>query len=147
MPLLNLRCYPRMNLYLGVESSATLIIDAPLSYTVGQPICSSGDYLPATSVNSSSLHFSIIRADTGEVLVSDAEVSLNSTANEFEFPLSSFAASFNPYEILIKTISAPCKIDIQVVTHLSVRKISRESQHPIVRFFRHSRSFCRQNLP
>ena len=127
MPLLSLRCYPRMNLYLGVEQSAALIIDAPLSYTVGQPFCSSEDYISATSANSSSLHFSIIKADTGEVLVSDAEVALNSTSNVFEFPLSSFKASFNPYEILIKSISAPCNNDIQIVTQLSVREVSLES--------------------
>ena len=124
MPLLNLRCYPRMNIYLEIEPSASLIIDAPLSYAVGKPLCSSRDYLPATSLNSSSLHFRITRADTGEVLVSDAEVSLNSTSNEFEFSLSSFAASFKPYEIFIETISGPCKDDIQVVTQLSVCKFS-----------------------
>lgn len=115
-----------MNLYLEVETSAALIIDAPLSYTVGQPFCSSEDHIPTTSANLSSLHFSIIRSDTGEVLVYDAEVPLNSTSNVFEFPLSGFAASFNPYEILIKTISSPCDNDIQVVTQLSVCKVSLE---------------------
>jgi len=116
-----------MNLYLEGEPSAALIIDAPLSYEVGQHFCSLEDYIPVASVNSPNLHFSIIKADTGEVLVPDAEVPLNSTSNEFEFSLSSFSASLNPYEILIKTISGPCSNHIQGIAQLSVRKALLES--------------------
>lgn len=117
-PLINLQFYPRMNIYIAGESSASLIIDAPLSYEVGQPFCSQG--FISESGNASAFHFSIIKADTGETLIEDASVPVNSTGNEFPFPLSSFTSSFNPYDILIKTNSAPCNTDIQAVTQLAV---------------------------
>lgn len=119
-PLVDLQFYPRMNLYLAGESSASLIIDAPLSYEVGQPFCSPEGYISDASGGSSYSHFDIIKSSTGEILVTDASVPVNSTGNEFKFSLSSFDASFDPYDILIKTTSSPCDFNIHAVTQLTV---------------------------
>jgi len=109
-----------MSLYLEGESEASLIIDAPLSYEVGQPFCSSKGYISENSGESQELRFDIVKVDTEEILVHNVSVPVNSTKNEFSFPLSSFNSSFTPYDILIKTISAPCSTNIEAVTQLRV---------------------------
>jgi len=105
-PLFNLRVYPRMNIYIGGEERGTFVIDAGLSDTVGQPLCDSPG--PGFIASTAPLKYIIKRADTGETLIDSAEVAFNTTGNEFSFPLKSFKAQFEPYDIVLQSTTPKC---------------------------------------
>jgi hypothetical protein len=107
-PLLNLQAYPRMNIYLEDETTASLIVDASLSYTTGQPYCSDSYDGGFIASNNAKFQFSVIRADTGATLLQKAEIALNSTSNEHPISLSSLPARLEPYELLIIATSTQC---------------------------------------
>ncbi|KAL1984251.1 hypothetical protein VTN96DRAFT_9303 [Rasamsonia emersonii] len=101
-PLLDLRIRPRMNLYTADDQWGSFIVDAGLSFFHGQPYYNStydqgnNGYKPFDT-----LFIDIADADTGLALVSGANVSVNSTANEFTFSLAGLRPQFEPYNISI----------------------------------------------
>ncbi|KAF2431371.1 hypothetical protein EJ08DRAFT_587517 [Tothia fuscella] len=108
-PLFNLRVYPQMSIYLSDETTATLIIDASLSYTQGTEYCappSSPDgYISSSDIK---VQLSILHADTKEVITSNKDIPFNTTGNELPIPLSAFPPRFKPYPVLITTSTPHC---------------------------------------
>jgi len=90
-PLLDVRFYPRMSLYLDKDEKGSFIVDATISYSAGQPYSNStfeqgrNGSVPFTTMN-----ITIMHSGTGKTLVPWSEVSINSTGTEFSFDLSSF---------------------------------------------------------
>ncbi|KAF2186565.1 hypothetical protein K469DRAFT_663520 [Zopfia rhizophila CBS 207.26] len=88
-PLLDLRFYPRMNLYLKNERTGTFIVDAPLSYISGSAYKNStfvkGESKPVPFVT---LDFQIF-SSLSPTPLAYGQVPVNSTGNEFLFNLTS----------------------------------------------------------
>lgn len=116
-PLLNLQVYPRMNIYLEDETSASLIVDASLSYTTGKAYCSDS-YNGFIASDDAKFRFSVVRADTGASLLEGAEIAVNSSSNELPISLSSLPARMEAYELIIKTTTSHCSQIISVKTQI-----------------------------
>jgi hypothetical protein len=116
-PSINLQVYPRMNIYLEDETSASLIVDASLSYTTGKAYCSqSSDGFIAS--DKAKFHFSVLRADTGAILLKNAEIAVNSSSHELPISLSSLPARMEPYDLIIKTTAPHCSQIISAKTQI-----------------------------
>ncbi|RDW82700.1 hypothetical protein BP6252_03812 [Coleophoma cylindrospora] len=101
-PLLDLSIQPRMNLYLDGEDYASLIVNAPISYMNGKSFVNSTFNKQDNLTSPFTILFVDIQtSETGVDLVSHANVTINSTANEFVFSLASFTPRLEPYEIVI----------------------------------------------
>ncbi|OMP84408.1 hypothetical protein BK809_0000189 [Diplodia seriata] len=101
-PLLNLQVYPRMNLYTEDDQFASFIVDAALSHTNGAPFYNSTfDKSTNATAPFSHLYIDISVTANGLALVSSANVSINSTGNEFSFALGGLAARYDAYNITL----------------------------------------------
>ncbi|KAI9738376.1 MAG: hypothetical protein M1834_008879 [Cirrosporium novae-zelandiae] len=101
-PLLDLRIRPRMNLYTSDDNFASFIIDASISYTNGDPYYSTiYDKENKVTKAFTKLFIDISVADTGLDLVSNVNVTVNTTANEFQFSLANLPAQYEPYNITV----------------------------------------------
>ncbi|KAL9089464.1 MAG: hypothetical protein Q9165_005785 [Trypethelium subeluteriae] len=104
-PLLNVKIYPRMNLYTADDQTGSFIVDAAISNIHGAPYYNTTGSLQndgsVSSESFSTLYFDISDADSGNTLVSGANVTVNSTGSEFSFSLSNLTARTNPYNIVL----------------------------------------------
>ena len=122
-----------MNLYLYSENEASFIVDASISYIRGQPFSnttkdsSSNSSLPFTT-----LYINITVAESDLTLVSEGNVSVNSTGNELHFSLASIPASFEPYRIAISGKSQDGNQTYQAETQL-YRLPTRDDTGSVVR--------------
>jgi hypothetical protein len=101
--LLDLQIRPRMNLYLnGSDAYGSFIVDAGISYFAGEPY-SNASFDKSTNITSSfvTLFVDISVEESGLDLVSNKNVSVNSTSNEFVFSLEPLTPRFEPYNITI----------------------------------------------
>lgn len=106
-PLLDLSIRPRTNLYLnGTDSYASFLVDAPISYITGKPFTNTSFDKNTNITNPFLLLFIDISVEeSGLDLVSNKNVSVNSTNNEFVFSLKDLTARFDPYNITITGVS------------------------------------------
>ncbi|OJD28778.1 glycoside hydrolase subgroup catalytic core [Diplodia corticola] len=105
-PLLNVQVYPRMNLYTEDDQFASFIVDAALSHTNGEAIYpSTFDKSTNATTPFSHLYIDISVSDNGLALVSNSNVSINSTGNEFSFSLGKLKAQYDPYNITLVSAS------------------------------------------
>ncbi|KAF2465300.1 uncharacterized protein BDR25DRAFT_295415 [Lindgomyces ingoldianus] len=90
--LLDLRFYPRMNLYLSTEEKGSFIVDTPVSYIYGSPY--ENRTFEPNSPNASqplpfrTLNIQIWNSLNNKILVPWGKVEVNSTGKEFSFDLS-----------------------------------------------------------
>ncbi|KAH8587722.1 hypothetical protein B0O99DRAFT_656262 [Bisporella sp. PMI_857] len=96
-PLLNFRVRPRMSIYLDNESNGSLLIDAGISYQVGQPLTSRNYSDPA--LNPTLLKVDVIY-DGG--IVKTTSVFVGTTNNEVALDLECFPGSLGAYNISIE---------------------------------------------
>lgn len=101
-PLLNVQVYPRMTIYTSDETFGSFVADAALSHTNGEP------YYPYVFIKDSNettdfshLYIDISVTETGIPLVSNRNVSVNTTGSEFGFSLSELEARTEPYNITL----------------------------------------------
>jgi hypothetical protein len=119
-PLLDLKVYPRHNLYLGNDEWAGFVVDASLSYTHGQAYC---PILGDADVDAQAgvlLDLVIFRTDTGQTVVERVEIPVNQTGIEARFRLTDFAPRTEPYDIIIRTITPKCGRSYQSTTQLNI---------------------------
>lgn len=105
-PLLHLQIKPRLNLYIPSDTYASFIIDAPISYNIGSPF-SNTSFNPGTNISDAftTLFIDVSVVASGLDLVSSRNVSVNSTANEFVFALSSLEPRTEPYDIVVTGVN------------------------------------------
>lgn len=100
--LLDLSIRPRMNIYTESESYASFIVDAPISYIHGETFVNSTwnkeDHLTSPFTK---LFIDVSLNEVGTDLISSRNVTINSTSNEFVFPLSLVTPRLEPYEVVI----------------------------------------------
>ncbi|KAK8182839.1 hypothetical protein BC567DRAFT_207300 [Phyllosticta citribraziliensis] len=101
-PRLDVQVYPRMNLYVETDTTASFIVDARLSLVTGEPYYN-GVYHKDTKETTpfDHLYIDISLSDSGRSLVADKNVSVNSTANEFQFSLAGIKAQLEPYNVTL----------------------------------------------
>ena len=94
-----------MNIYTADDQTGSLIVDAALSNIHGTPYYNTTGSLQNNGGVSSepftTLYIDISDADSGAALVSGANVTVNSTGNEFEFSLSNITSRTTPYNIVL----------------------------------------------
>ncbi|KAI9668027.1 MAG: hypothetical protein M1821_000847 [Bathelium mastoideum] len=107
--LLNVKLYSRMNIYTADDQSGSFIVDASISNIHGNSYYNTSDSVQWNGNVSSgpftTLYIDITDADTGSPLVSGANVTVNSTGNEFQFSLANFTARTTPYNIVLEGAS------------------------------------------
>ncbi|KAL9608783.1 MAG: hypothetical protein Q9167_006389 [Letrouitia subvulpina] len=115
--LLDLRIKPRMSLYLEDEQKGSFVVDAELSYYFGEPYAraeSSFDLNPGlisrddqsvVQVGTDRLNVSVTRSDTGQIIIANVAISINSTGNEFPFDLTEFLARKGAFKITLSAKS------------------------------------------
>ncbi|KAK7535386.1 uncharacterized protein J3D65DRAFT_631056 [Phyllosticta citribraziliensis] len=91
-----------MNLYVETDTTASFIVDARLSLVTGEPYYN-GVYHKDTKETTpfDHLYIDISLSDSGRSLVADKNVSVNSTANEFQFSLAGIKAQLEPYNVTL----------------------------------------------
>ncbi|EKG12682.1 Glycoside hydrolase subgroup catalytic core [Macrophomina phaseolina MS6] len=91
-----------MHIYTADEASASFVVDAALSHTNGEPYY---PYVFNKETNATStfshLYVDISVTENGLPLVSNSNVSVNSTGSEYVFSLSSLEARSEPYNITL----------------------------------------------
>ncbi|KAL3418014.1 hypothetical protein PVAG01_11024 [Phlyctema vagabunda] len=101
-PLLNLQIKPRMDLYIEDDKYGSVIIDAPISYIHGDPYYNTSFNKQTNETKDfTTLFVDVMVDDTGLDLVSFANISINSTSNEFVFSLEKLTPRFEPYNITV----------------------------------------------
>ncbi|KAH8660037.1 hypothetical protein BX600DRAFT_383510 [Xylariales sp. PMI_506] len=95
-PLLALRVQPRMSIYLESDTTASLLIDARISYKIGQSLSTSD---AATATNSSALLNVSILNDG--VVINTTSVTVGATDIEIPIDLESFAPVVTAYNVSI----------------------------------------------
>ena len=98
-----------MNLYTADDVAGSFIIDAPISNVHGIPYYNTtGSLQNNGSVSSepfTTLYVDIFDAASGNPLISGANITVNSTGNEFEFSLSNFTAQTTAHNIVLYSAS------------------------------------------
>ncbi|KAF1992535.1 hypothetical protein K402DRAFT_321252 [Aulographum hederae CBS 113979] len=120
-PLLDMRVRPRMNIYTSNDDEASFIVDARISFLHGQTIHSDitftlGDNRRKTD---SELSVDIFMAGSTEKLISGAKVTMNTTSNEFKFPLQGITSSTEPYAITLLARSSSANDSFTATTLLT----------------------------
>ncbi|KAM3068640.1 hypothetical protein ACMFMG_011163 [Clarireedia jacksonii] len=101
-PLLHVAIQPRYSIFLESDKEGSFVVDASISHVFGSSYRNVSYNTPGSNVSSpfTSLDFEIYNEDSGTLLVTNS-IPVNSTANIIGFPLSSFPARLDPYEIAI----------------------------------------------
>jgi hypothetical protein len=118
--LLDLRIYPRHNIYLSNDKWAGFLIDAKISNTLGEWYCSTLDSGAIDVAAGIKMDFVIFRADTGGTVVEKVDVPVNATGVQAQFRLADFEPRMEPYEITLKTSRPRCGRHYQATTKLYV---------------------------
>ncbi|RFU34974.1 hypothetical protein B7463_g1382, partial [Scytalidium lignicola] len=101
-PLLYLTLTPRYSIFLESDRTGTLIVNAAISHTFGEPFTS------GTSGQPQILQIQVVEQKSSKVLVSNKNVQISSTGNLFDFHLGLLPARFEPYELTIRaTLLSP----------------------------------------
>jgi hypothetical protein len=100
--MLYLTVQPQYTIFLESDESGSFIVNAPISYTFGQPYTNATYDSTGSSTGTpfTTLEFEIYNEETGSPLVTN-NVSVNSTESLFKFSLSSFTARKEPYQVSI----------------------------------------------
>ena len=88
-----------MNIYTADDTSASFIVDANVTYTVGQPITS--QTTNSSSNATSMLTLNIQLPENGTSLMSNTNITMDSTGNELEFSLQNIPAQTTPYNVTL----------------------------------------------
>lgn len=123
MPLLNLKIYPRMSLYLSEELSGSFIIDAEISYYHGERVPGLkglDDHDVAVAGEESHLVIEVTVPDLGLTLITDKEIKVNTSANDVVFVLDSLPPRYEPYDVVLRAVSHANDHEIGATTQLSV---------------------------
>lgn len=118
--LLDLRIYPRHNIYLSNDRWAGFLVDAKLSYTMGDWYCSTLDNGTIDVAAGVKMDFSIFRTDTGQTVVEKIDVPINATGVQAQFRLADFEPRMEPYEVTLKTTRPRCGRYYQAATKIYV---------------------------
>ncbi|RDW68607.1 hypothetical protein BP5796_09264 [Coleophoma crateriformis] len=101
-PLLDLTIRPRTNIYTASDIYASVIVDAKLSYIHGGAYYNTSFNKQTNETKSfTTLFIDVSVDDTGLDLVSSANVTVNSTSNEFIFSLGQLEPQLEPYNLSI----------------------------------------------
>ncbi|KAK8211026.1 hypothetical protein HDK77DRAFT_250118 [Phyllosticta capitalensis] len=118
-PRLDVQAYPRMNLYLESDTTASFIVDARLSEVIGEPFFNSVYHKDTQTTSAFDfLYIDISISDNGLSLVADRNVSVNTTGNEFQFSLEKIKAQNEPYNITLVAASIDGNQSYEVNTQL-----------------------------
>lgn len=101
-PLFRLQAKPRMSIYLDTDINGSIIVNAGVSYRLGEPIAA--EYLPLSSPSPSlaSLKSKLqLKVLTNGTLLTTATIDLNSTDNEIALDLRGLTARFDPHNITV----------------------------------------------
>lgn len=101
--MLHVTIQPRYSIFLESDESGSFIVNAALSNYFGQPYPNPGSDRPGGSPFTT-LSYDITSEESGALLVSGS-VSVDSTGNIVQFPLSSLAPRLQPYPVSIRGTS------------------------------------------
>lgn len=99
--LLDLKIRPRMNLYLASDTYGTFIIDAPVSYLVGESYDNTTISNNNLTAAFNDIFIEITVDESGLVLRNFQNVTVNSTSNEFVVDITKLAPRLEPYSITV----------------------------------------------
>lgn len=106
VPLLDLKIRPRMSLYLDSDHVGSLLIDASLSYLVGEPFITGNN--SSAVQKKTELDIQIASENSSLPVIYKGLMDVDSVNNEISVSLDQFPPSLNPYDIVI-TASIPWK--------------------------------------
>jgi hypothetical protein len=115
---LDLRIYPRHNIYLSNDNIGGLVLDARISHTHGEQYCGTLGNAEIDVATKVRLNVVIFRGDTGQTLVERVDVPVNATGVEVQFRLTDFVPRMEPYEILMRIFQLRCARTYQASTKL-----------------------------
>jgi hypothetical protein len=118
--LLDLRIYPRHNIYLNNDRWAGFLVDTRLSNYIGDLYCSTLDNGAMDIAAGVVIDFVIYRTDTGQAVVEKISVPINATGVQAQLKLADFEARTEPYDITLKTLVPHCGKHYQASTKLYV---------------------------
>lgn len=94
-PLLRLKAKPRLSIYLDTDANASVLVDAEISYQLGEAISES----VVTASPPQPLQVTILTENA--TLLSTASVDVGSTNNDLPIDLSALTARLDPYNLTI----------------------------------------------
>ncbi|CAD0110957.1 unnamed protein product [Aureobasidium uvarum] len=97
IPLVNFKIRPRMNLYLEDDTTSSFVVDAPVSWYVGQALPNSNTSMFPNHGSEITLE---IKAGNTSLCLNKTSIRLGSSDNEIPFDLSSLTAASNNITIL-----------------------------------------------
>lgn len=97
-PLLRLKAKPRMSIYLDTDSTAALLVDAEISYQLGEPIGESSISTPPQQLQ--------VTVSMHNVTLGHATVDVGSTENEVFITLASLAPKLDAYNLTVQATLA-----------------------------------------
>lgn len=97
-PLLDFKISPRMNIYLESDTQGSFLIDASISYLVGQnyPVKNS-----SSSYESAKLSLEILINGSSIKYINQTSISVDTVNNEILFSLEPFPATLTPYNVTV----------------------------------------------
>ncbi|KAF2673755.1 hypothetical protein BT63DRAFT_365206, partial [Microthyrium microscopicum] len=115
---LDLRIYPRHNIYLSNDQWGGFVVDAIISRTHGSHYCNQFGNAQLDVAAGIRVNTVIFRADTGQTVVERVDVPINATGVEAHFSLADFEPRMEPYEIVLRTNILRCAQTYQAKTLL-----------------------------
>ncbi|KAF2101825.1 hypothetical protein NA57DRAFT_53769 [Rhizodiscina lignyota] len=122
VPLLDLRVYPRFQVYTASEDSATLVVDVEVSYRTGMPLCDYGGnnsvFYDTRSPGPPQLHLTVSDAADSSVLISNAAVPLGSIGEELSISLGDLPAQSLPRDLEVTASLDGCTKTFKISTQI-----------------------------
>lgn len=100
-PLLDLRIYPRMNIYVEDDKDASFIVDAAFSYTNGFPWTASSD----DAGHPETIELQISTSGSEETILAKGTIAAGSKSNEVTFETTHLSSRLEPYNITLTATS------------------------------------------
>lgn len=97
-PLLRIKAKPRMSIYLDTDSAAAVLVDAEVSYQLGEAIS-------AASITAPPQQLQVTVSNEGTTLGS-AALDVGSTGNEIPLSLDSLSPRADPYNLTVQAVLA-----------------------------------------
>lgn len=97
-PLLDFKISPRMNIYLESDTQGSFLIDASISYLVGQKYPAT---ISSSSYESSKLSLEIFIYSSAIKSVNQTSIIVDTVNNEILFSLKPFPATLDPYNVTV----------------------------------------------
>ncbi|KAF2666168.1 hypothetical protein BT63DRAFT_416572 [Microthyrium microscopicum] len=115
-PLLDLRVYPRFNIYTDGEQAAELVVDAAISYTTGVPLCDFRGFYSLDSIKAPKLELTVMSNNSA---IAISRIGIDTTGNGVWFSLQEFQSQFVAHELEVQATLPGCQSSFKIPTRFT----------------------------